>query len=320
MVKKQINEFLKTLYPFMKEQLGFDDDISGVIYEEDEQNAREPFGKTAYYDPNAKSITVYTTGRHPTDCTRSIAHEIVHHSQNSRGEFEKLGEGDTGPGYAQNNDHLRKMEKEAYERGNILFRDWQDKMRASNYKGNEENPMSQDKKIREIIRKKLAEAIQIKQSGRSLEEMDYGGNEGPPDSEDDSYMRELEKEFPWLKDSPEGIEEPLGDESPMGDRWEDEEVYEEGCGKKRRMHEADEEQIDEKTKKDIADRKPPDTPADRLKPLEEGSDTEEQIDEADEPEEIEESDNKEPLHEAFQKRHQALNERLTKSGWFKRRI
>jgi len=32
----------------------------------------------------------------------------------------------TNEGYAQNNPHLRKMEEEAYEKGNMILRDWED--------------------------------------------------------------------------------------------------------------------------------------------------------------------------------------------------
>ena len=53
-----------------------------------------------------------------------MSHELVHHSQCERGEFDEIG--DTGPGYAQSNPHLRNMEREAYEVGNMVFRDFED--------------------------------------------------------------------------------------------------------------------------------------------------------------------------------------------------
>jgi len=37
------------------------------------------------------------------------------------------GGGFTGPGYAQKDQHLRDMEREAYEKGNLCLRDWEDK-------------------------------------------------------------------------------------------------------------------------------------------------------------------------------------------------
>ena len=53
-----------------------------------------------------------------------MSHELVHHGQCERGEFDELGE--TGAGYAQKNPHLRNMEREAYEVGNMVFRDFED--------------------------------------------------------------------------------------------------------------------------------------------------------------------------------------------------
>jgi hypothetical protein len=51
----------------------------------DSENAKDFFGKTAYYDPNRKHIVLYTEGRHPKDIVRSYAHEMIHHIQNLEG-------------------------------------------------------------------------------------------------------------------------------------------------------------------------------------------------------------------------------------------
>ena len=53
----------------------------------DSENAKDFFGKTAYYDPNKQHIVLYTEGRHPKDIVRSYAHEMIHHIQNSRRPF-----------------------------------------------------------------------------------------------------------------------------------------------------------------------------------------------------------------------------------------
>lgn len=86
------------------------------------------FSMTGYYDPTNKSIVLYTKGRHIKDILRSFAHEMVHHDQNLSGELtsKKIGEGGDDPKYAQNNPHLRKLEEDAYLRGNMVFRDWTD--------------------------------------------------------------------------------------------------------------------------------------------------------------------------------------------------
>jgi hypothetical protein len=56
--------------------------------EDDVENARDFFGKTAYYNPNSSLIVLYTYDRHPKDVMRSFAHEMIHHEQNCNG---KLG-------------------------------------------------------------------------------------------------------------------------------------------------------------------------------------------------------------------------------------
>ena len=33
-------------------------------------------------------------------------------------------------GYAQDDEHLREMEREAYECGNMIFRDWEDNLKS----------------------------------------------------------------------------------------------------------------------------------------------------------------------------------------------
>jgi hypothetical protein len=102
-----------------------------VEFLEDEQNSQNPLGRTAAYEPATMKIVVYTSGRHPKDILRSLSHELVHHMQNCRGD---LGSehGATEEGYAQNNEHLREMEREAYECGNLFFRDWEDNLKSSN--------------------------------------------------------------------------------------------------------------------------------------------------------------------------------------------
>ena len=90
----------------------------------DEANASKSLGKTAYYDPQSMSVTIYTDGRHTKDILRSLAHELVHHTQNENGMLNDSGY--HGAGYAQKNKDLRQSEKEAYLKGNMCFRDWED--------------------------------------------------------------------------------------------------------------------------------------------------------------------------------------------------
>ena len=95
-----------------------------LVLREDQDNADNLLGKTAYYNPADMSIVLYVTDRHPKDICRSFSHELVHHHQNERGDL-KLGDA-SNPKYAQDDDHLRKMEMEAYLKGNLLLRDFED--------------------------------------------------------------------------------------------------------------------------------------------------------------------------------------------------
>tara|TARA_R110000823_G_scaffold83336_1_gene188109 strand:- start:24 stop:416 length:393 start_codon:yes stop_codon:yes gene_type:complete len=95
-----------------------------LVLKKDEENGSKTLGRTAYYDPNNLTVTLYTTGRHPKDILRSFAHELIHHVQNERGDLNTDTSND--PQYAQNDDHLRNMEKEAYLEGNLLMRDFED--------------------------------------------------------------------------------------------------------------------------------------------------------------------------------------------------
>ena len=119
-----VSSLVEDLYEYTKNTLGFQEDISGVNFLSDEANAANPLGMTAYYDPGSKAISIFVDGRHDKDILRSFAHEVVHHAQNCRGDFDSTTE--LGEGYAQNDEHLREMEREAYEQGNLLMRDWED--------------------------------------------------------------------------------------------------------------------------------------------------------------------------------------------------
>ena len=96
-----------------------------LVLKNDIENAQQIFGRTAYYDPNNSLIVVFITNRHPKDILRSFCHELIHHVQNERGDL-KLGDA-SSPTYAQDDEHMRKMEKEAYLEGNLLLRDFEDK-------------------------------------------------------------------------------------------------------------------------------------------------------------------------------------------------
>ena len=95
-----------------------------LILKQDEENAKNIFGRTAYYEPEEKTIVIFITNRHPKDILRSFCHEMIHHVQNERGDL-NMGDA-SSPTYAQDDKHMRNMEKEAYLEGNLLLRDYED--------------------------------------------------------------------------------------------------------------------------------------------------------------------------------------------------
>ena len=218
-MNEQIQTLLSHFYGFAKDKLGFDKDAN-IRFVMDEENSKNPLGMTAHYNPDSLEVTVYTTGRHPKDVLRSVAHELVHHRQNCQGKMDNTGP--TEPGYAQNDSHLRQLEEEAYLEGNMCFRDWEDTYKANQevmtiYESvvktftKEKLKMSTKEEMRNIVREAVSRVL----TQNNIQEMDY---------EDDPYMDDLEREFPFLKDDPEmggrapaDIQRAMDDEMPAMD-------------------------------------------------------------------------------------------------------
>ena len=198
-----ISPMIKQFLPFAQERMKFNEPPR-LFLKGDRNNAGNPLGRTAYYDPQEKAITVYITDRHPKDVMRSISHELVHHAQNCRGDFD--GTGEMGEGYAQNDEHLREMEREAYEVGNMCFRDWEDSIKSTIYfehlqKG-EKKMSTKDWKNGEI-KTLLAEAWGFKMDLSKLTE-DIGGAGGEltdKEAEEEDYVSKDEEEGNLSEDS-----------------------------------------------------------------------------------------------------------------------
>jgi hypothetical protein len=114
-------EKLVSLTEYMMEHIAIEPLPDINFIEDDIENAKDFFGKTAYYNPGEKSITLYTYGRHPKDILRSYAHEMIHHKQNLEGKLTNI--------QGQNineDDYLKELELEAYRDGNgKFFREWE---------------------------------------------------------------------------------------------------------------------------------------------------------------------------------------------------
>jgi len=148
-----VEDLLKEFYPYAQQRLGFNKPVSADLVS-DPDNAANLLGKTAHYSPHAMQIAVYVDGRHPKDILRSFSHELVHHAQNCRGEFDK--DLSVGEGYAQKNEHMRLMEKEAYLEGQMILRDWEDSKKITK----ESKKMTEEQlrtKVRETIENVLRE-------------------------------------------------------------------------------------------------------------------------------------------------------------------
>jgi|SRR5210317_1608351 len=134
------------MYDHFHQKLGFQKPPV-IVFDSDPSNQSSVLGKTAYYDPQSFEVHVYTDGRHPKDMLRSIAHELIHHQQNLEGRLDVGGY--NGPGYYLENDKMRKIEQEAMLEGNKLLREYEDglkieeknKMSLKEWKNNELNSL-----------------------------------------------------------------------------------------------------------------------------------------------------------------------------------
>jgi len=94
------------------------------VIKDDKENASNLLGKTAYYNPADKSITLFTMNRHPKDVLRSFSHEMVHHMQNLEGRLNNINTTNTNE-----DGDLPEIEREAYEKGNMMLRNWEDNIK-----------------------------------------------------------------------------------------------------------------------------------------------------------------------------------------------
>lgn len=162
LLKEQYQVLIKSLLPFAQSKLGFNKPPK-IKFIEDEDNSKNPLGKTAYYSPENKEITIFITNRHPKDILRSVAHELVHYNQDEDGRLtQTMRQGLQDKNYTQNNIILRKFEEEAYLNGNMIFRDWEDNYKNGSkqiIKITKESKQMNESNIRATIKKLVAEVI-----------------------------------------------------------------------------------------------------------------------------------------------------------------
>ena len=190
-----LKNIIKQFMPFAQKQIGFKNPPR-LFLRNDPMNAQNPLGKTAFYDPGAKSVTLYITDRHPKDILRSLGHELVHHKQNCDGEFSDSD--DMGHGYAQRSPHLRDMEEKANLHGSMCLRDFEDMLKKENtiyyehlQKG-EKTMSTKDWKNKEISQL-LSEAWGFKFN--SLQEFDEFNGTGEIQAEGEEEIEEGGRDY-----------------------------------------------------------------------------------------------------------------------------
>jgi hypothetical protein len=190
-----------------------------LFLDQDKKNADDLLGKTGYYDPDKEEIHLFITDRHAKDVIRSFAHELIHHDQKLSGFNDNLDLSKTAhdPAYASHDPKLREMERDAFERGNMMFRDWCDskkmerKQTMSESKINaKKSDLNKDGKLSGYEKKRgsaIANAMSGKSKPKSMKE-----NEQENLSEEDQvveaiYNKVMEKLK--LQEAPREDDEPV---------------------------------------------------------------------------------------------------------------
>lgn len=123
----ELKDYITSLLEYMLDQKMNIAPLPEVKLRKDDLAANNFFGKTAYYDPTNKEIVLYVKGRHNKDIVRSFSHEMIHHMQNIENRLHNVQTQNTNE-----DDKLLELEKEAYLKGNITFRNWEDSLKGDN--------------------------------------------------------------------------------------------------------------------------------------------------------------------------------------------
>ena len=243
-----LRNIIKQFIPFAQKHIGFKDPPR-LFLRNDPENAKNPFGKTAFYDPNEKAVTLYITGRHPKDILRSLGHELVHHKQNCAGQFSDSD--DMGEGYAQRDPHLRQMEMEANRDGSMCLRDFEDKLKKENtiyyehlQKG-DKKMSTKDWKNKELTTL-LSEAWGFKFN--SLQEFEEFNGSGELQAEAEEESLEEGEEEEWDEQSKTDSADRGAGRAQGGRRLDEEEDELDEA-----LEEGDDEELDEAAKPDYID-------------------------------------------------------------------
>ena len=123
----ELKDYITSLVEYMLDKKMNITPLPEIKIRHDEDNSKNFFGRTAYYDPNVKEIVLFVDGRHNKDIVRSFSHEMVHHIQNLEGRLNNIHTTNT-----TEDKNLLEIEAEAYMQGNITFRNWEDSLKNQN--------------------------------------------------------------------------------------------------------------------------------------------------------------------------------------------
>ena len=170
-----IKDLIQKFYPYAKNALGFEHPVR-VIMRKDAENASNPLGKTAFYDPESNLIVLYVTNRHPKDILRSFSHELVHHAQNCRGDLEGL----TTAGHYAEDGKGREIEEEAYLQGNLNVRDWEDSIKFKGDKQMNEHYQIAKEELKKLVAETFKEVLAEKNAKPDFLDLDKDGDKEEP--------------------------------------------------------------------------------------------------------------------------------------------
>jgi hypothetical protein len=146
-ISKETNELAKDLVMFMQNKYGFEH-LPKIKFINNKKNASNVLGMTGGYDQANEEIVVYISNRHPKDILRSLAHEMTHHVQKCEGKLNNDNTASTSdPNYIMHDEYLKKIEADAFERGNITFREWEATKKGGKQM-NEEKKMPKNKVVK----------------------------------------------------------------------------------------------------------------------------------------------------------------------------
>ena len=158
-------KLVKSLYDFMKNKFDFSCEPK-INFISDAENSKQILCKTGFYDPHEESVNVFITNRHPKDILRSFAHELLHHIQGCEGLMKHHDMSSAkDPNYIMHDDFLKKIEADAFERGNIAFREWEACQKGESMI-NESKQIEEKKKRNKSKKKKFREKYRLKKSNK----------------------------------------------------------------------------------------------------------------------------------------------------------